>query len=84
MYFRVSNHDIKDYPTLLGKIQEKKNQNNQNVQWIYTEAGDDGKNINIVARGGSKTGFEVAKQDLSQHQWFKKNIEPQKKFDAWK
>jgi hypothetical protein len=49
--------------TLLGKIQEKRNQNNQNVQWISAEARDDGRNINIVTRGGAKTGTDAVKQD---------------------
>jgi P2-related tail formation protein len=46
-------------PTLLVKIQEKRNQNNQNVQWISAEAREDGQNINIVTRGGTKTGNDV-------------------------
>jgi hypothetical protein len=54
MYFRASNHDTEEYPTLLVNIQEKMNQNNQNVQWISVEARDDGWNINIVTRGGMK------------------------------
>jgi hypothetical protein len=61
MYCHVAYHDREDYPTLLGKIQEKRNQRNQNVQWIYIEAKDDGKKINIVTRGGSKTGVDVSK-----------------------
>jgi hypothetical protein len=48
MYCRVVDHDTKDYTKLLGKIQEKRNQNNQNVQWISSELRDDGRNINIV------------------------------------
>jgi hypothetical protein len=59
MYCRAIDHDTKDCPSLLGKIQEKRNQNNQNVQWISTEARDDGRNINIVTQGGSKTGIDV-------------------------
>jgi hypothetical protein len=39
----------------LGKIQEKWNQNNQNVQWIFVEAMDDERNISIVMRGGDNT-----------------------------
>jgi hypothetical protein len=42
------NHDTEYCLTLLGKIQDKRNQNNQNVQWISAEARDDGRNINIV------------------------------------
>jgi hypothetical protein len=68
----------------LGKIQEKRNQNNQNVQWISAEARDDGRNINIVTRGGAKTGTDAVTRDPTQHQWVKKNTEPQKQFDAWK
>jgi hypothetical protein len=34
MYCRTSDHDTEECPTLLVKIQEKRNQNNQNVQWI--------------------------------------------------
>jgi hypothetical protein len=34
MYCRASDHDMEECPMLLGKIQEKRNQNNQNVQWI--------------------------------------------------
>jgi hypothetical protein len=71
-------------PNILGKIQEKRNQNNQNVQWISAEARDDGRNINIVTRGGAKTGADAVRQDPMQHQWVKKNIEPQKQFDAGK
>jgi hypothetical protein len=48
MYNRKSNHDTEECLTLLVKIQEKRNQNNQNVQWISTEARDEGRNINIV------------------------------------
>jgi hypothetical protein len=31
MYYCTSDHDTKEFPTLLGKIKEKINQNNQNV-----------------------------------------------------
>jgi hypothetical protein len=62
----------------------KRNQNNQNVQWISAEARDDGRNINIVTRGGAKTGDDAVRQDPTQHQWVKKNTEPQKQFDAQK
>jgi hypothetical protein len=67
MYFRASDHDTKECPTLLVKIQEKRNQNNQNVQWISAEARDEGRNINIVTRGGAKTGVDAAKQEPVQH-----------------
>jgi hypothetical protein len=80
----TTDHDTEDCPTLLGKIQEKRNQNNQNVQWILAEARDDGKNINIVTRGGAKMGVDATKQDPTQHQWVKKNTEPHKHFDAQK
>jgi hypothetical protein len=66
----------------LGKIQEKRNQNNQNVQWISTEERDDGKNINIVMRGGAKIGDDAVRKDPTKHEWVKKNDEPHKKFDA--
>jgi len=46
-YYCTTNHDTEECPTLLGKIQEKRNQNNQNVQWISAEAKDDGRNINM-------------------------------------
>jgi hypothetical protein len=59
MYCCATYHDTKDCPTLLGKIQEKRNQNNPNVQWISAEAMDDGRNINIVTRGGGNTGDDV-------------------------
>jgi hypothetical protein len=45
---------------------------------------DDGKNINIIARDRANIGANAAKKDPSQHQWVKKNIDPQKKFDAQK
>jgi len=82
MYCHATNHDTEECPTLLGKIQEKRNQNNQNVQWIYAKAKDDGRNINIVTQGGSKIGADTVRQDPTQHQWVKKNTEPQKQFDA--
>jgi hypothetical protein len=61
MYCRAIDHDTEDCPTLLGKIQEKNNHNNQNVQWISTKARDDGRNINIVTRGGGKTETDTIK-----------------------
>jgi hypothetical protein len=30
---------------------------------------------------GAKTGDETVRQDPAQHQWVKKNVEPQNKFD---
>jgi hypothetical protein len=35
-------------------------------------------------RGGAKIRIDVVRQDQVQHQWVKKNIEPQNKFDAEK
>jgi hypothetical protein len=55
MYCHASDHGIEDCLTLLRKIQEKRNQNNQNLQWISIEAREDGRNINIVTHGGAKT-----------------------------
>jgi hypothetical protein len=63
MYRHTSYHDTEDCPTLLGKIQEKKNKNNQNVQWIFAEARDDGRNINIVTHGGAQTGYDAVRND---------------------
>jgi hypothetical protein len=71
-------------PNTFGENSRKRNQNNQNVQWISAEARDDGRNINIVTRGGAKTGDDVVRQDPTQHQWVKKNIESQKQFDVGK
>jgi hypothetical protein len=48
-------------PTLLVNIQEKRNQNNQNVQWISAEAREDGRNINIVTCGGTKIGNDAVR-----------------------
>jgi hypothetical protein len=84
MYCHVVDHDTEECPTLLGKIQEKRNQNNQNFQWISAEAKDDGRNINIVMRGGAKIGPNTVRQDPVQHQWVKKNIETHKSFGARK
>jgi hypothetical protein len=82
MYFHASDRDTEECPTLLGKIQEKRNQNNQNFQWISAEERDEGRNINIVMQGGAKTGNDVVRQEPTQHQWVKKNDEPKKQFDA--
>ena len=82
MYCRASDHDTEDCPIILGKIQKKRNQNNQNVQWISTEDREDGININIVTHGGDKTRPDAVRQDPTQHQWVKNNFEPQKLFDA--
>jgi hypothetical protein len=56
MYCHASDHKKEECPTLLVNIQENRNQNNQNVQWISSEAREDGRNINIVTCGGTKTG----------------------------
>jgi hypothetical protein len=37
MYYCTTYHETKDYPTLLIKIQDKRNETNQNVQWIGVE-----------------------------------------------
>jgi hypothetical protein len=82
MYCRASDHETKECPTLLVKIQENRNQNNQNVQWISAEAREDRWNINIVTHGGTKTGNDTVRQEPAQNQWVKKNTEPRKQFDA--
>jgi hypothetical protein len=51
MYCHAIEHDTEDFPTLLRKIQEKRNQKNKNVQQISKESRDDGRNINIVTGG---------------------------------
>jgi hypothetical protein len=49
MYFHTQHHNTEDCSTLLKKIQKKRNQHNQYVQWIAIETReDDGKKINIV------------------------------------
>jgi predicted Zn-dependent protease len=65
MYFHASDHDTEECSTLLVKIQEKRNQNNQNVQWISSEVRDEGQNINIVTRGGDKIGNDVVRKRAS-------------------
>ena len=82
MYFCASYHDMEECPTLLVKIQEKRNWNNQNVQWISAEVRDEGRNINIVKRGGAKIGNDAVQQELVQHQWVNKNAEPRKQFNV--
>jgi hypothetical protein len=74
MYCRASDHDTEECLTLLVNIQEKRNQNNQNVQWISAEARDEGWNINIVTHGGAKTGNDIVRQEPVQNQWVKKNV----------
>jgi hypothetical protein len=82
MYYRASDHDTEECPTLLGKIQEKINHNNQNVQWISTKERDDERNIKIITHGGDKKRNDALRQDPTQHQLVKKNAKPKKKFDA--
>jgi hypothetical protein len=85
MYFRTTDHDTKDCLTLPVKINDKRNQNNQNVQWIVVEnREEDGKKIHIVTRGGAKIGGDVSKKDQDQYQWVRKNTEHKQKFDAHK
>ena len=84
MYCRVEYHDTEDCATLLGKIHEKQNQNNQNVQWISIEAREDGRNKNIVMHGGAKTRDDAANQEPVQHKYIKKNTDSPKRFDAKK
>jgi two-component SAPR family response regulator len=73
MYYNAIDHDTEDCITLYGKIQEKHNHNNQNVQWITTKAREERRKINIVMGRGAKKGDDVAKQEPVQHQWIKKN-----------
>ena len=84
MYCRASDNDTKECPTLLVKIQEKRNQNNQNVQWISSETRDEGHNINIVTCRGAKTSIDAVRQEPVHNQWVKKNTEPKKQFNVHK
>jgi hypothetical protein len=68
MYCRATDHATEECPTLLGKIQEKRNQNNWNVHWISVEFKEDGRNINIIIRGDSKKGNDTVTHDPIQHQ----------------
>jgi hypothetical protein len=45
---------------------------------------EDMKKINIVTRGGAKTGADATKKDHDQYYWFRKNTTPQNNFDACK
>jgi hypothetical protein len=38
---------------------------------------EDGKNINIVTRGGAKIGEDAAKKDQDEYQWVRKNTVPE-------
>jgi hypothetical protein len=50
------------------KIQEKRNQTNQNVQWIGVEnKEEEGKKIKIVTRGGAKLGEDATNKDHDQY-----------------
>jgi hypothetical protein len=74
MYFHAAYHEIEECLILLVKIQDKRNQNNHNVQWIVVEnKEEDGKNINIVTRDRAKIGEDAAKKDQDQYQWVRKN-----------
>ena len=78
MYCHIADHKTKDCPTLIIKIQDKRNQNNQNVQWIRVEnKEEDGKKINIVTRGGAKTREDATKKDMDEYQWVRKNTMPE-------
>jgi hypothetical protein len=68
MYCHAKDYDTEDFSTLLGKIQEKRYQNNHNVQWIFVESRDDGRNINIVTQERSKMDTDAVSRDLDQHQ----------------
>jgi hypothetical protein len=68
MYCHAIDHETEDCLTLLTKIQDKRNQNNQNTQWIVVEnREEDGNNINIVTRGGAKIGEDEEKKDHDQY-----------------
>jgi hypothetical protein len=55
------------------------------VKWIGVEnEEEDSKNINIITRGGYKTGEDVTKKDLDQYQWARKNTMLEQKFDVCK
>jgi hypothetical protein len=81
MYCLTSDHKTEECLTLLVKIQEKRNQNNQNVQWISAKEREDGWNINIVTYGGTKIGKDAVRQELLHNQWVKKKTETRKQFD---
>jgi hypothetical protein len=49
---------------------------------ILAEVRDEGRNTNIVMWGGAKTGNDAVRQERTQHQWVKNNVEPKKQFDA--
>jgi hypothetical protein len=78
MYCHAFDHEMKECPMLLGKIQEKRNHNNQNFQWISAEAMDNGRNIKTVTCGGDKIGNDTVRQYPVQHQGVKNNVKPRK------
>jgi autotransporter adhesin len=85
MYFHATYHETEDYPKLLIKIEDKRNQTNQNEQWIGVEnREEEGKKINIVTRGGAKTREDAAKKDQYQHQWVRKNTVHEHMLDVCK
>jgi hypothetical protein len=49
-----------------------------------SKQGMKGWKINIVTRGGAKTGKDAVRQEPVQHQWVKKNNKPRKQFDVQK
>ena len=81
MYCRASDHETEECLTLLVKIQEKRNQKNQNIQWILAEEREDGWNINIVTHGGPKTGNDKVRLEPTHSQWVKKNTKQRKQFN---
>jgi hypothetical protein len=63
MYCRTSDHNTKECTTLLVKIKEKRNQNNEHVQWISAEPRDEGRSINMVTRRGAKKRNDAIRQE---------------------
>jgi hypothetical protein len=59
MYRRAIYHVTEEFPKLMTKIWEKRNLNNQNVQWIAEKIRNPGRNINILTIGGVKTGGDA-------------------------
>jgi hypothetical protein len=55
------------------------------VQWIELEnKKEDDNNINIITRGGTKTGEDATKKDQDQYHWIRKNTMPEQNFNACK
>jgi hypothetical protein len=85
MYCRATDHETKEFPTLLIKIQDKRNHTNQNVKWIRVENREAyGKKNNTLTRGGAKTGEDASKKYQDQYQSVRKNTSPEQKFDVCK